>query len=293
MESVVGAPTVVRVHPVVLFSILDHHIRRTSQARVVGALLGTRTANTIIVKNCFPTPHDETENVASKARIAEKRYIENLLSYHAQINPSEELVGWYATRAENAPVIVPSTYYFQNFFRKTFGSQLHLVLDTNLLNLQLSCKAYIPEEVKLGDKSVASTFQQVKVDLQCNEPDRIGLDCMIKASLAVKHDKNKRICDTTEIKNGIQGLEDSVNRLLQMLETVEAYVDDVLKGRRVPDHKVGTKIASVLSMVPRIQSDMFAKSFQTNFQDLLMVVYLMNMTRTQLALAERIGGAPA
>jgi hypothetical protein len=34
----------------------------------------------------------------------------------------------------------------------------------------------------------------------------------------------------------------------------------------------------------------FARSFQSNLKDLLMLVYLSNMTRAQLAVAERLGG---
>src|SRR3954454_22938012 len=55
----------VSVNPVVLFSILDHYLRRQeNQHRVIGTLLGVRSedGSEVEVRNCFPVPHDETQN---------------------------------------------------------------------------------------------------------------------------------------------------------------------------------------------------------------------------------------
>ena len=53
------------IHPMVVFNILDHHIRRPEADRVIGALLGTISEETGIVeiRNCFPVPHSEGEQV--------------------------------------------------------------------------------------------------------------------------------------------------------------------------------------------------------------------------------------
>jgi hypothetical protein len=56
------------IHPMVVFNILDHHIRRPEADRVIGALLGTISEETGVVeiRNCFPVPHSEGEQVRSK-----------------------------------------------------------------------------------------------------------------------------------------------------------------------------------------------------------------------------------
>lgn len=52
----------VKVHPVVLFSIIDHYTRRNEgQDRVIGTLLGSVRDGEVEVRNCFPVPHNETE----------------------------------------------------------------------------------------------------------------------------------------------------------------------------------------------------------------------------------------
>jgi hypothetical protein len=57
-----------RVHPLVVFSILDHYQRRNDgQTRVVGTLLGQQLDNgTVEVKQAFPVPHQEEEESVSE-----------------------------------------------------------------------------------------------------------------------------------------------------------------------------------------------------------------------------------
>jgi len=83
----------VTVHPVALFSILDHYLRRTeSQERVIGTLLGTRSENgdSVDVRASFAVLHSETdEQVAVDMEYHRAMYD---LCQHA--NPKEVIVGW-------------------------------------------------------------------------------------------------------------------------------------------------------------------------------------------------------
>lgn len=280
----------VKIHPVAMFAILDHHVHRNEgQARVIGTLLGTRTSSTFFVKNCFPVPHVETgdEEVA-----VGKDFLKHMKSLHERVTPFEDILGWYATSADGTVLINQQSCLIQDFFSAECKDPLHLVMDTSLTNSTLSVKAFLSDTVELGENQLAASFHQLSVDLQCSEPERIGLDLMIKSGTTKRFDTSKQLVDSYGVNSEIENLEQSISRLVQMLETVEAYVDDVVSKRRQPDHKLGTKIASVVSMVPRIQPELFAKSFRNNLQDLLMVVYLSNLTRTQLAVAERIGKTP-
>lgn len=79
------------IHPVALFSILDHYLRRTdAQERVIGTLLGTRTDTEIEVHNCFAVLHSETsEQVA-----VDMEYHRTMYELHHKVNPKEVIVGW-------------------------------------------------------------------------------------------------------------------------------------------------------------------------------------------------------
>jgi translation initiation factor 3 subunit F len=72
------------------------------------------------------------------------------------------------------------------------------------------------------------------------------------------------------------------------LETASAYVSSVVEGSVAPDVIIGRQIADTLAGVPRIRPEIFNKIFQDSLQDLLMVTYLSNITKTQLTIAEKL-----
>lgn len=54
----------------VLFSILDHYLRRPeNQKRVIGTLLGTVSANVVEITNSFAVPHLEKNDEVSKTHV--------------------------------------------------------------------------------------------------------------------------------------------------------------------------------------------------------------------------------
>src|SRR4051812_48377079 len=87
-------PTHVTIHPVALFSILDHYLRRTDeQPRVIGTLLGVRSGveNAVVqVRSSFAVLHSETsEQVA-----ADMEYHRTMYELHHKVHPKEVIVGW-------------------------------------------------------------------------------------------------------------------------------------------------------------------------------------------------------
>lgn len=81
------------MHPVALFSILDHYLRRgDAQDRVIGTLLGTRSeTGEIEVRSSFAVLHSEnSEQVA-----VDMEYHRTMYDLHHKVNPKEHIVGWY------------------------------------------------------------------------------------------------------------------------------------------------------------------------------------------------------
>ena len=57
-------PVDVKIHPTVLFSIVDSYERRNEKMkRVVGTLLGTNIQGNIEVTDCFVVPHRDGDEV--------------------------------------------------------------------------------------------------------------------------------------------------------------------------------------------------------------------------------------
>jgi hypothetical protein len=85
----------VRVHPVVLFNIVDAYERRQfDQHRVIGTLLGTTDKSGVVeITNSFVVQHRETDQeVAIDIEVAKE-----LFELYRKVNGNESIVGWFAT----------------------------------------------------------------------------------------------------------------------------------------------------------------------------------------------------
>jgi len=135
----------VKVHPVVIFSILDHFVRRNdeSQTRVIGSLLGTNIDGVIEITNCFPVPHTEEESVW-----VDEEFVKIMIELHKKASPKESLLGWYAT----GPEIDEITTIIHEFYGKETSNPVHLTVDTTLSNATMSIKAFTSINVVFGEK---------------------------------------------------------------------------------------------------------------------------------------------
>merc|ERR1739844_754496 len=146
----------------------------------------------------------------------------------------------------------------------------------------------------MGDgETLANMFHELKLVLKSSESERIVLDEMIK-NLGGKNDNDggEEEEKKTEGKDdGTLGLQCSMEKLLSMLETASEYIGKVVDGDVEADDAIGRQIADTLSNVPRIRPEMFDKMFNDSLQDLLMVTYLSNITRTQVTISEKLNAS--
>ena len=95
-----------------------------------------------------------------------------------------------------------------------------------------------------------------------------------------------------------------------MLDTILGYVDKVLSGASTPDNAFGRSLLDMVHSVPKMTTGEFEEMLNSNrkvnktligimviseiinfkiyFQDLLMVLYLSQLTKTQLLLNEKL-----
>jgi len=303
------------VHPLVLLSVLDHHTRRQEGAgRVIGTLLGRRDGDKVEVTNCFPVPHAERgdEEVAIG-----KDFNRQMLALHIRCNPSETVIGWYATAfpaatatdvdAENNtnipsatspfPSITDTSSLIHDFYASecdgtVIDAPVHLFVDTSLTTDSISLRAYKSSAITLGDEPLANMFHELRLVLKSNESERIAVNEMIRAQEG-KSNSAETAGDAEEgnktlSSSSTTSLQISMEKLLEMLETASDYVHRVVEGKIPADDGMGRQIADTLSSVPRVRPEAFEKMFSNSLQDLLMVTYLSNITRTQLTIAEKL-----
>lgn len=85
----------VKVHPVVLFNIMDAYERRNrDQERIIGTLLGSQDkSGAVEISNSFVVQHREANGeVAIDIEVAK-----DLLELYRKVNANENIVGWFST----------------------------------------------------------------------------------------------------------------------------------------------------------------------------------------------------
>lgn len=268
---ILGASVNVRVHPVVIFNILDHYIRRSEQQdRVIGTLLGVNYEGNIEIRDCFPVPHTEGDQVA-----VDMEFHRNMMDLHQKTSPKEVIVGWYATGLD---INENSSMIHEFYGREAVVSPVHLLVDTQLTHDTLGIRAYTGSSLTFGDRALGSYFQPVSLEIMSMDVDRVGVEVLSRT-------KKEGVAS---LVSDMENLEGSISRLLAMIESVSEYVEGVCNGTIQGDTAVGRFLSKSISALPRFDAETMERVFNNSIQDLLMVVYLGNLTRTQIALAEKL-----
>lgn len=265
---------VVKVHPVVLFQIVDAYERRNADAhRVIGTLLGSVDKGVVEVTNCFCVPHKEYEEMVE----AELNYATDMFEMNMKVNKQENIVGWWATGNE----VTSHSSVIHEYYTRECSNPVHMTLDTTLQGSHMGIKAYlnVPMGVPMGKSGCM--FTPIPVEVACYEPEVVGI----------------RLCQKTlspGLKKGVDPMTDlaliseAAGKLTGLIEGVLAYVEDVLAGRTQADNAVGRALLDMVHCVPRMTPEQFENMFNSNIKDLLMVVTLCQLTKTQLQLNEKL-----
>lgn len=82
-------------------------------------------------------------------------------------------------------------------------------------------------------------------------------------------------------------LKSSILKIVDVVGLIKQYASDVVSGKiKEPDHGIGRIISETLSQLPRIPE--FQGMFDNYVKDILMVVYLSNLTKAQLEISEKL-----
>ncbi|XP_022104117.1 eukaryotic translation initiation factor 3 subunit F-like [Acanthaster planci] len=266
-------PRECHVHPVVLFSIVDSFERRTDEnARVIGTLLGTNIQGLVEITNCFCVPHNESEDEVA----VDMEFAKNMYDLHKKVNTNESIIGWYAT----GPDITDHSLLIHEYYSRECSNPVHLTIDTTLTDFKMAIKVWIRQSMGVPDKSKGTVFTPIKMALVCHEPERVGLDALIRGQASGRR--------TMESVNDLQHVSKSSVKLQEMIAIVLDYVDDVLNGKIPADNQVGRFLMDLVANVPKLDPEEFERIITSNMKDLLMVVYLSNLVETQLSLNEKL-----
>jgi len=263
----------VKVHPVVLFQIADAYERRSmDNHRVIGTLVGSVDKQCVEVTNCFCVPHKEYEDRVE----VELQYAQDMYELNKKVAAAETLVGWFATGND----ITSHSALIHDYYARETKDPIHLTIDTTLNSGKLGLKAYVFVPIGVPGATTGSMFTPVPVEVVAGDAEVTGLDLLHKTKFT-KLRQVDPIPDLAKISEGTTKLE-------FMLDAVIKYVEDVIAGRQPANNTVGRKLLDLVHSVPKMTPDEFEKMINSNMKDLLMVIYLTQLTKTQLQLHEKL-----
>lgn len=264
----------VKIHPVVLFAIIDSYERRKEDAkRVIGTLLGSVDANAITITNTFCVPHTESEDEVA----FDMEFARNMYDLHRKVNSREMIVGWYATGQD----ITEHSVLIHEYYSRETKNPVHVTVDTALKDGEINFKTYISMPIGVPDKTQGMMFAPVTAEIEYYTTERVGVDIIKKST---KVSRGSLLSLPSEFENVL----DATSDLLSMLKVVYNHVEKVLDGSTPMNSKLGRYLMDLVCTVPHMEEDEFDTMLNNNINDLLMVRYLTNVVKSQVALNEKL-----
>jgi len=242
-----SAPLAVTVQPQAIFAILDHSLRRPAdQERVIGTLLGVRSEDgtEVEIRNCYAVPHTET---AEQVEV-DMDYQKQMLALHLRANPKEVLLGWYATSSElNTFSALIQNFYGQQGDGTWPHPAVHLTVST-VPGKDIEAKTYISAPVGVTAERAADSclFLPVPHEIKYGEAEKSGLELI--SSAKEREDRSQML------QTDIESLERAIEQVLEMLERVSNYVNNVLDEEAEPSSALGQFLMNTLSLAPKVDA---------------------------------------
>jgi len=263
----------VYVHPIALFTAVDSYERRSEDAkRVVGTLLGNFNNGIVEITNCFTVPHIETQEEVA----FDKEYASSMLELYKDANPTEDIVGWFATSNE----VTGHSTLIHEYYSIECDNPVHLLIDCQLKSGRMEIKAYVSSPMGVPGGTMGIIFTPIPSDIKYYEPELIAVQTFAKNRGGSKK--------PVGLQSGIQHISKASDHLVESLKDLLKYVKDVVAGGATPNTEIGQRLMTLFGSVPQMDPLQVENMMNNNMQDLLMVLYLASLTKTQLGVGTKL-----
>jgi len=263
----------VLVHPVALFTAVDSYERRGEEAkRVVGTLMGSFTNGVAEVTNCFTVPHHETQEEVA----FDKEYANSMLDLYRDANPSEDIIGWFATSSE----VSGHSTLIHEYYSIECDSPIHLTVDCQLKSGRMDIKTYVSSPMGVPGGTMGIIFTPIPMEIKYYEPELVAVQTFSKNKGGSKKPAG--------LESGIQHISKASDQLVDLLKDLLSYVKDVVAGDLLPNPEIGQRLMTLFGSVPEMDPEQVENMMNNNMQDLLMVLYLASLTKTQLGVGTKL-----
>ena len=174
-------------------------------------------------------------------------YQKQMLALHLRANPREVLVGWYATSSDlNTFSALIQNFYSQQGDGTWPHPAVHLTVST-VPGQEIESKTYISAPIGVTAERAADSclFIPVPHEIKYGEAERSGLELISSAK-----DREDR---SQDVMTDLDSLETAITHVLDMLERVSNYVNNVLDEEAEPSSALGQFLMNALSLAPKVE----------------------------------------
>jgi translation initiation factor 3 subunit F len=280
-----------KIHPISLFTISDHYVRRNEgQKRANGILLGRLRDNVVEISATIPLARTDAE-----LDVSDREYLATMFALHQKTRPKDSIVGWYTSSATSDDLHVDTTLAslhsgLEQWLPDSRSNPIFVLLAIDVSRLGgvegSALTAYTQSSVAFANpekKIITSKFQPIRVEVQSEKAEQSAINLIQKDEESVQNgDANSNLALE------LQSLEAVFDKISQHLELISQYVKKVSNGEVESNAEIGRLISNTITSLPKIDAKKYDKGLNNRVQDLLMIVYLSNLVRTQLAISEKL-----
>jgi len=291
----------VKIHPVVYLTIVDAYERRSQKVgandRALGTLMGFYEKGAVQVTNCYAIPFNEANKDSLEL---DESFNVSMMQMLRKATPNEQIVGWFYTHAELPEHAVTFHDYYTQMICDMSGKRepppvVLLTIDTTFTDeidsSRMPVRAYI--RTNAGIPPTAGSSEKRHCTIFC--PLKVELDAFPGESVALSLIQNGTESKLREINlaQSVDQLEMSTAQIIEWLEQLQSYVTDIISKPELPiDSSMGRRIMDIVeTATTNLQSNKLESLFKTTLRDYMMISYLANLTKTQLAIQEQIYNA--
>eukprot|EP00375_Theileria_parva_P001407 XP_764079.1 hypothetical protein [Theileria parva strain Muguga] len=267
-----------KVHPMVIFTILDSYMRREDgQYNVIGTLLGVVCeANTVEITDSFVDRHSLTDEGLLQII---KDHHENMYELKQKINPKEQvnqisMSFRFCTGSEMTELTCAVHGWFKQFNsvskfypNPNLYEPIHLLVDATCDSGSMMIKAYVQLPLTIT-KDACFQFHEVDLELLVSPSDTAG----------------KTLLPNT-FGNSLLKLKDLIDKCIKLVENA------MEKGNSKIYPEVGRFLLKTVSTEKLMNLKKIEKICELSLQDNLMIAYLANLANLQFALSEHLNSS--
>lgn len=141
-------------------------------------------------------------------------YAKTTTALHFRVNPSEQVIGWFATGAEITDTSVLIHSYYSSL---TKNPPVHLTVDTTMKesDARMGIKAYLGVSFGVPNKTIGTMFPPCKVEIHGYEEEMVALRLC-------KRTQNSRQNQGVALPSELATVIESCAEMRSMLKTVMA-----------------------------------------------------------------------